>query len=174
VARSTFYTYFSSKRDLFMTVASAIMSAILTNINTSVDAIIERFGPGSPHGRDDEAIEQSLVDLMSEVFGLIRENHGMTRIFLNELVGIDREMTELFDEFEERLTDGFERLVRFGREIGFVSEVDTRRTADFIVGGLIHIGRKVSMGSWWSEIEDVSREFIHMHVFGLRQPDPAR
>ena len=166
VARSTFYVYFSSKRDIFDNIMGGIMEGMLATIESGVDLIVATYGgPGRP---GDAELVQSLVELLDQVFDYIDKNRGMTRIFLNDLVGIDEEMTRLFHEFQDKLTCDFERLIRFGLDIGFLRQVDQRRAAEFIVGGLIHVARNISSGIVTDDLDDVSREIVDMQLNGLR------
>ncbi len=167
VARATFYARFSSKRELFTAVVENMIEEILGEISQSVDLIIERVGNPDESPPDDELVELMLVELMSTIFRFIDRNMGMARVFLHELVGIDDEMTKLFYDFQERLTDQFARLIDYGQEIEYLRDTDGRLTADFIVGGLIHLARAFSAGMDRYDITDVSRQFVEIHLKGL-------
>ncbi len=171
VARSTFYVYFSSKREIFDNIMGGLMEGMLSTIEAGVDSIVETFGGSDSPG--DAALMGALVDLLNQVFGFIDMNRGMTRIFLNDLIGIDNDMTMLFHEFQDKLTGDFERLIHFGLDIGFLRQVDQRRAAEFIVGGLIHVARDISTGVIDSDIDEMSREIVDMQLNGLR-PAGAR
>ena len=173
VARSTFYVYFPNKRELFTCVVEGIMKDILLNLERGVSSIIERFDPSLAPAAGRAEVEQALVDLMAGVYHYMDENGGMTRVFLHELVGIDDEMTGFFHGFQEGVTDQFERLIRFGVERNLLREVNQRRAADFIVGGLIHLARKMSARIGEFEIEQVCREFVEMHLRGLYRLEAA-
>jgi len=173
VARSTFYVYFSNKRELFISVVTTIMQTVLGTIEAGVDSIMERFGgPAGDRPSDSELID-ALVDLMSEVFQFIDTNRGMTRMFFNDLVGIDEEMTNIFHEFQDRFTGDFERLMRFGVGIDFLRDVNQRRAAEFIVGGLIHTARNISAGIAEYNVQETSKEIVDMQLNGLLL-QPAR
>ena len=167
VARSTFYVYFSSKRELFDNVMGGIMESMLGTIESGVDSIVRTFGASDRP--DDDALIQSLVNLLCEVFHFIEANRGMTRIFFNDVVGIDEEMTMLFHEFQGKLTSDFERLIRFGQDIGFIRRVEAGRAAEFTVGGLIHVARNISSGIVDYEVDVMAREIVDMQLNGLRE-----
>lgn len=167
VARSTFYVYFTNKQALFIHVVKGLMVEILGNLETGIDAIIEKFDEGAPAGVEKAEIEDALVELMAGVFRYIDANKGMTRVFLHELVGIDKEMTSLFHGFQESVTDEFEKLMRFGVNAKLLREVNQRRAADIIVGGLIHLARNFSADIGDDNIDEVSREFVEIYLRGL-------
>ncbi len=167
VARATFYARFSNKRQLFTAVIEGMIEEILGEIGQSVDLIMERLGNPGETTPDDEMVELMLVELMTTVFRFIERNMGMARVFLHELVGIDREMTMLFYDFQEGLTDQFARLVEFGQEIRYLRETDRRLTADVIVGGLIHLARAFSAGVGDYDIKLVCHQFVELHLKGL-------
>lgn len=174
VARSTFYVYFSGKRELFKAVVTGMMNSIMEMIEAGVDEVIERFGSGdyeaAVSGGDtaNGELELALVALMTSVFRFIETNSGMTRMFFNDLLVIDEEMTSIFYDFMDRFTGDFERLVRFGVDIGFLREVNERRAAEFIVGGLIHLAQIISAGIVDYDVEVVSREIVDVQLHGLR------
>lgn len=171
VARSTFYVYFSSKREIFDNIMGGLMDGMLSTIEAGVDNIVATFGGKDSPG--DADLVDALVDLLGQVFHFIENNRGMTRIFLNDLVGIDEDMTMLFHEFQDKLTSDFARLIRFGLDIGFLRQVEARRAAEFIVGGLIHVARNISSGIAEYDIDEMSREIVDMQLNGLR-PAGAR
>lgn len=167
VSRSTFYVYFSGKRELFEMAMDDIISSLLETVASGIDSIIERFAGAKP---DEPALEQAVVDLLADVFTFIRENLGMSRVFLNEVVGIDEEMTARFHDFQEAVTDHFERLMRFGIGIGFLGkDVNARLAAEFIVAGLIHMARNISSGIGDYDIGEVSGEIVRMLLQGLKR-----
>lgn len=168
IARSTFYAYFSNKREIYNENVRMIIEGVVVTLQEGVDSIVERFDmPGPPTLENNLALERAIASLMTDVYTYLSSNAGMAQVFLNELVGIDEEMTAFFNEFERRLTDQFERLVRFGQKIDLVRELDQRRAAEFIVCGLIHLGWKVSAGQHEGEIEDICRQFVALHLRGL-------
>ncbi|MFH1150823.1 MAG: TetR/AcrR family transcriptional regulator [Actinomycetota bacterium] len=171
VARATFYARFSGKRELFTAVIQGMIDEVLSEITLSVDSIIERFGDTELGTPNDELVERLLVELMTTIFAFIERNRGMARVFLHELVGIDDEMTGLFYDFQDKLTDQFARLVAYGREIRYLRDTDSRLTADFIVGGLIHLARAFSAGVGDYDIDEVCRQFVELQLKGLMRAD---
>ncbi len=167
VARSTFYTYFANKREIYTETVRVTIDWVVEALTLGVDSIIARFDVPEGAWPQDVELENAIAALMSEVYKYLAENAGMAQIFLNELVGIDDEMTAFFLDFESRLTDQFERLVKFGTKIGLIRQLDERSAAEFIVCGLIHLGWKVSAGQHAGEIEDVSKRFVALHLRGL-------
>jgi AcrR family transcriptional regulator len=167
VARSTFYSYFSNKRELFITVVRQVMDEILQSVYDGITQIVKTVSLKPESGMPGE-MEQLLTSFMRSVFELIARNRGMTRIFFNELLGIDEEITSLFQEFQEKLTEMFEQLIDFGVEIGVVrSDVSRNHAAEFIIGGLLHLVRNFTSGLKEYNLDEISREFVGMQIYGL-------
>jgi AcrR family transcriptional regulator len=169
VARSTFYAYYSNKREIFNNIITNIVDIVLATVEAGIDTIVAKFGVPEDERPPDDDIAEALVDLMAQVFHFIDANKGMTKIFLNDLVVIDDDMTRLFHDFQDRFTGDFERLMRFGLDIGFLSGVDARRAAEFIVGGLVHTARNISAGRADYGLDELSREIVDMQLNGLRR-----
>ncbi len=164
VARSTFYAYFPNKLELFSEVMTGIMNEIIDTVETGIDSVIAGFGKGTV---SDERLIADIASMMSDVFHYIEKNKGMTKTFLHELVGIDASMTALFHDFQEGVTDHFERLILFGERTGFIRKVNERSTAEFVVGGLVHLGRNISAGVGSHDIDTMSRDFVELNMLGL-------
>ncbi|MHB8896633.1 MAG: TetR/AcrR family transcriptional regulator [Candidatus Geothermincolia bacterium] len=173
VARSTFYVYFSNKREIFMSLVTTLMGEMLDITKAGIDDMVESFNAPPDSRPTDDEIMQQLVEFLAEVFRFIETNRGLTRIFFNDLAAIDDEMTQLFRDFQAQLTNDFLRLIQVGMEIGFLRQVNQRRAAEFIVAGLIHLARNISAGIGDYDVDDVSREIVDMQINGLR-PVPAR
>lgn len=168
VARSTFYSYFTNKREIYTDTVRVVIKAIVDILKAGVDSIVECFDKAGPLEPEEAGeFEVAIARMMTEVYEYLSLNAGIAQMFLNELVGIDEEMTAFFNDFEEKLTDQFERLVRFGQKVGLVRELDQRRAAEFVVCGLIHLGWKVSAGQHTEEIEEVCTQFVAQHLRGL-------
>jgi AcrR family transcriptional regulator len=167
IARSTFYVYFPNKRELFINVVTDIMTNILEMIESGVSAITERFGVPEDERPPASELVVALVDLMGQVFAFIAANRGMTRMFFNDLVGIDEDMTRIFNEFQDRFTGDFERLMVFGSDINFLRDVNNRRAAEFIVGGLIHMARNISAEIGDYDVNEISAEIVDIQLNGL-------
>jgi AcrR family transcriptional regulator len=170
VARSTFYAYFPNKRELFLDVVAGIMSDILGTVEAGIDKLISDLEAALPEVPEDDLIEDELAKLMSDVFGFIDRNRGMANIFLHELVGADEEMSGLFREFQAKVTGHFARLIRFGTKIGVIRDLDQRQTADFIVGGLIHLARNISAGIKKYDTLRLARDFVDLQLRGVLVP----
>ena len=167
VARSTFYVYFSGKRDVFMDLCAGLMGEIRATTNAGIDRLVVKFSDGGAPP-DEEDILNSLTDFLAELFGFVETNRGLTRIFFNDFLVIDDETTGLFRDFQAQLTGEFEKLIEVGVRIGFLRRVNRRRAAEFIVAGLVHTARNISTGTSEYDVNEVSREIVDMQINGLR------
>ncbi len=167
VARSTFYVYFSGKRDVFMNLCGSLMDEIRKATNAGVERLVVEFSKaGAPPA--EKYVLESLSGFLAELFTFVETNRGVTRVFFNDFLVIDDETTGMFRAFQAQLTDEFEKLIEVGIRIGFLRQVSRRRAAEFIVAGLVHTARNISTGTSEYDVSEVSREIVDMQINGLR------
>ena len=167
VARSTFYVYFSGKRDVFMNLCGSLMDEIRKATNAGVERLVVEFSKaGAPPA--EKYVLESLSGFLAELFTFVETNRGVTRVFFNDFLVIDDETTGMFRAFQAQLTDEFEKLIEVGIRIGFLRQVSRRRAAEFIVAGLVHTARNISTGTSEFDVSEISREIVDMQINGLR------
>lgn len=167
VARSTFYVYFSGKRDVFMNLCGSLMEEIRQATNAGVERLVVEFSKGGAPP-DEKYVLESLSTFLAELFTFVETNRGVTRVFFNDFLVIDDETTGMFRAFQAQLTDEFEKLIEVGIRIGFLRQVSRRRAAEFIVAGLVHTARNISTGTSEFDVSEISREIVDMQINGLR------
>lgn len=167
VARATFYSNFSDKRDLFTAVATGITDDIVNRVVQGIDAIAGPDGTTEKRRLRVPEFEERLSELIDGIARYVRRNRGIARVFLHEMVGVDREMTRLFYEFQERLIDQFERLVDYGVHVGMFRETERRTAAEFIVSGHMYLARSFSAGVGSYDVEEMAHRFMDLQLKGL-------
>lgn len=167
VARSTFYSYFSSKRELFIDVVTGKTHEIVEIVRGGIDAIIAQFEDPEA-GRADEAMfEGPLAVLSTSVFDFVRKYRGVTKIFLHEMVGADQEFTRIYNDFQEQLIDEFQRLVECGIDTGVMRGPDSRTAAEFVVSGHMYLARSFSAGKDPFDAASAAHRFSDLQFRGL-------
>lgn len=166
VARSTFYAYFSSKRELFIYVVTARTNDIVEIVRIGVNSIIAQFELPAVHPMT-SLFEEPLALLSTEVFAFVRRNRGVAKVFLHEMVGADEEFSRIYNDFQEQLVDQFQRLIECGIKTGVMRKIDPRTAAEFIVSGHMYLARSFSAGRPSLNIETVAHQFSDLQFRGL-------
>ena len=167
VARATFYTYFADKREVFIEIATGRTAEIVQILTVGVDSVIEHYEALGDEELDQETFQAPLSDLVEAIFRFVRSNRGVTKIFLHEMVGADKEFASIFNDYQEALINQMERLIEYGVRRGVIKKSDCRNAAEFIVSGHMHLARSFSAGNGRYDVEDIARQFIEYQFNGL-------
>jgi AcrR family transcriptional regulator len=167
VARSTFYSYFSNKRELFIDVVTGKTHEIVEIVRGGIDAIIAQFDGPDAWPTDEAMFEGPLAILSTSVFEFVRKYRGVTKIFLHEMVGADKEFTRIYNDFQEQLVDQFQRLVECGIDTGVMRKTDPRTAAEFVVSGHMYLARSFSAGRDPFDAASAAHRFSDLQFRGL-------
>jgi len=137
VARGTFYNYFPSKRDIF----GQLLDTLFERVAASV-APIAVAAPAEMHAQ----IRTNLVALGRT----LDDNQAMTRMLLEQAVGLDAEATGQLRGFYARILDRIEKAVVAGQRMGLVRAGDPPTLAMCLLG--------------------LVKEPVFQRVIGTRQP----
>ena len=167
VARATFYSYFSDKRELFLEIVSGRTTEIVRILTVGIDSIIEQFEAEGAATPDPAVLQVVLSDLVEGIFRYVRRNRGITNIFLHQMIGTDRGFTRIFNDYQEALIEQGVRLVEYGIRIGAMKETDSRVAAEFFISGHMYLARSFSASSGSYDVEEMSRQFTEYQLRGL-------
>ncbi len=134
IARGTFYLYFASKREVFET----LLDEFLDLLRARVHRIDETVGL--------EGIHSQLRDNVTRVLDAFAENPELSRIILNEAVGLDKGFDDKLSEFYQGLLDLIEQSLILGQDLGIVRPLDTRVIAAAILGSVKEVVQRVLHG----------------------------
>ncbi len=134
IARGTFYLYFASKREVFET----LLDEFLNLLRDRVHRIDETVGL--------EGIQVQLRDNVTRVLDAFAENPELSRIILNEAVGLDKGFDEKLSAFYQGLLDLIEQSLTLGQDLGIVRPLDTRVIAAAILGSVKEVVQRVLHG----------------------------
>lgn len=134
IARGTFYLYFASKREVFET----LLDEFLDLLRGRVHRIDETVGL--------EGIQIQLRDNVTRVLDAFAENPELSRIILNEAVGLDKGFDDKLSEFYQGLLDLIEQSLTLGQDLGIVRPLDTRVIAAAILGSVKEVVQRVLHG----------------------------
>lgn len=167
VARSTFYSYFSNKRELFIDVLTGKTNDIVETVREGIDAIVAQFDDPAVDPAGEAMFEGPLAMLSTRVFDFVRKYRGVARVFLHELVGADQEFTCIYNDFQEQLIDQFQRLIECGIDKGVMRRMDSRTAAEFVVSGHMYLARSFSAGRDAFDAAAAAHKFSDLQFRGL-------
>lgn len=173
VARATFYAYFADKRGLFIEIATGRTAEIVQILTLGVDSVIEQYEAQGAEALDQETFQAPLSDLVEAIFRFVRSNRGVTKIFLHEMVGADKEFTRIFNDYQEALIKQMERLIDYGVRLGVMKQTDCRKAAEFIISGHMHLARSFSASGGRYDVEAIARQFIDYQFNGLLEKNDS-
>lgn len=134
IARGTFYLYFESKRQVFET----LLDEFLDLLRSRVYRIDETLGL--------DGIQAQLRENVTGVLDAFAENPELSRIILNEAVGLDKGFDDKLSEFYQSLLDLIEQSLILGQSMGIVRPLDTRVIAASILGSVKEVVQRVLHG----------------------------
>lgn len=134
VARGTFYLYFQSKRHVFET----LLDEFLEILRNRVLRIDETAGI--------EGVKTQLRENVTRVLDAFAENPELSRIILNEAVGLDKGFDDKLSAFYQGLLDLISHSLKLGQEMGIIRPLDTRVIAASILGSVKEVVQRVLHG----------------------------
>lgn len=134
VARGTFYLYFQSKRHVFET----LLDEFLEILRSRVLRIDETAGI--------EGVKTQLRENVTRVLDAFAENPELSRIILNEAVGLDKGFDDKLSAFYQGLLDLISHSLNLGQEMGIIRPLDTRVIAASILGSVKEVVQRVLHG----------------------------
>jgi len=157
VARGTFYLYFESKRAVF----EALLDEFLSLLTTKVHRVDETSG-----------IEEIRAQLRANVMGVLgafADNPELSRLVLNEAVGLDKGFDEKLAEFYDGLMDLIETSLTLGQQMGLVRQLDTRVIAACILGAVKEVVIRILHGrvERIPRLDHIVNEVLNYHLRAL-------
>ena len=157
IARGTFYLYFESKRKIFET----LLDEFLEMLNLRIRRVDETVGLDGIRAQ----VRQNVMDVLAA----FAENPELTRIILNEAVGLDKGFDEKLSQFYGELMDLIDRSLQLGIAIGILHPWDTRIIAATILGSIKEVVQQLLRGrvAMRPEMERMVDELIGYHLRAL-------
>ncbi len=156
VARGTFYQHFSGKQGVF--------EALVGDFLDALGAALVRIDVASP--------TPPTVQLMANIdriLTLVYGNADLTRIFLHEAAGLDRELDDKLAEFDDRVLDMMTRSLKTGVDLGIVRPGPLHLRAVFVLGAFKEAIRKELLGEGHEPLPraELARHIMDFFLRGL-------
>jgi len=147
VARGTFYLYFEGKREIFR----ALMEELFEKVTSQIQSL--------PHDAI-EKIPSQLLGNITRITDLLFAQPLLTRLLVNEAVGLDDEQDDQLRDFYRQILDYIHRGLTQGQEMGFVREGNIEVMALCLLGSLKEIFYQSLLGTEAIQKQDVVHELF--------------
>jgi len=130
VARATFYSYFDSKKDLFVELIDKILQTLyeimakeLTNLPANLDEL-----------------QENTRKAVAGMFEFFRDNLEFAAIYIQEVMGMNPEIDYRVVEWQQKVAELMKVILETGIENGMFRPVDVDIVSNLIAGAPQHLG----------------------------------
>ncbi len=157
VARATFYSYFDSKKELFVELVDGILNNMyeivakeLSDIPTNLDELKEKAS-----------------NTIKELYKFYSENWEFSAIYIKEVMGMNPEIDYRIVEWQQRITELVKTLLNKGVEKGIFRRMDVDIVATVVAGIPQHVGLQLFMLSQDLDIPRIAEAVTDYLIYGL-------
>ncbi len=157
VARATFYSYFDSKKDLFVELVDSILNSMFEIVAKELGDIPSTI---------DELKEKTKNTLLA-VYSYFSENWEFSAIYIKEVMGMNPEIDLRIVEWQQRMSEMVKLLLNRGIEKGMFRPVDIDIVAPLVAGVPQHLGLQLFMLSENLDLPRVADAVTDYLIYGL-------
>jgi AcrR family transcriptional regulator len=161
VARATFYSYFDSKKDLFVELIDGILN--------SMYEIMSRQMEGQPTSVD--GVIESAKEAVLELYEFFRDNLDFSAIYIQEVMGMNPEIDLRIVEWQNRTATFLSGIIQKGIEKGLFREVEVDVIGRLIAGAVQHLGLTLFLYTEEIDIPRVAESVADYLINGLAARD---
>ncbi len=161
VARGTFYQHFRGKRAVFDSLLEGFVDRLAGGI-VRVD-VTSRVPAG-----------EQLRSNVERIMDLLWDNADLTRILLREAKGVDADLMERIEDFDDRVLAMIEGSLRTGLDLGIVRPGPVRPRAVFVLGAIKEgVEHALLRGDPALDRESLGRHVLAFVLTGVLTPSAA-
>ena len=157
VARATFYSYFDSKKDLFVELIDTIL-------NTMFEIAAREFAE-MPNSL--EELKDKTRNAIMQLYNFFRENLEFSAIYIQEVMGMNPEIDYRIVEWQERVSELVKMLLNRGIEMGIFRPLDVEVVAGIVAGAPQHLGIHLFLYRKEVDIPRVAEAVADYLLYGL-------
>ncbi|MBC7253203.1 MAG: TetR/AcrR family transcriptional regulator [Actinobacteria bacterium] len=157
VARATFYSYFDSKKDLFV----ELVDGILNNMEDIVKRNLEDMPTDLKELK--ERTKRTILDL----FEYFSQNLEFASIYIQEVMGMNPEIDARVIDWQRRMAELIGQLIQRGVDQGLFRKVDPYVIGNLISGATQHLGLNMFMFNQRLDPEKAADAIADYLIFGL-------
>lgn len=157
VARATFYSYFDSKKDLFVELVDGIL-------NTMFEIAARELG--DIPSTIDELKEKTRNTLLA-LYRYFSENWEFSAIYIKEVMGMNPEIDYRIVEWQQRMAEMVKVLLTRGVKKGIFRSIDADIVAPLVAGVPQHLGLQLFMIGKNVDIPRIADAVTDYLIYGL-------
>jgi AcrR family transcriptional regulator len=161
VARATFYSYFDSKKDLFVELVDSILNTMYEILRRNME------GQPTTLEEDKEATKNAVI----EVYEFFRDNLDFASIYIQEVMGMNPEIDLRIIEWQKKVTDLLKSVIDRGMDKGLFRHIDSEVVAGLISGAPQQLGLTLFLYTGEIDIPRVADAVADFFVYGLATRD---
>jgi AcrR family transcriptional regulator len=157
VARATFYSYFDSKKDLFVELIDALLS-------TMSQIVIKEIGEMPDTLEELKVKAYNALVALYEYFG---DNLEFSNIYIQEVMGMNPEIDLKVVEWQKGISEVLKILLIRGTEKGMFRPMDYDVVSNLIAGAPQHLGLFLFLYSEDVDIPRVATAVAEYLIYGI-------
>lgn len=157
VARATFYSYFDSKRDLFV--------ELVDNITNTLYEIAQRNMEDMPGNLQE--LKERTANTIKELYQFFDQNLEFASIYIQEVMGMNPEIDNRVTAWQRRLAELISGLIRRGMDMGMFRRVEADTIGNLISGAIQHMGLNLFATRETVDIPSTADTIADYLIYGL-------
>ena len=157
VARATFYSYFDSKKDLFVELVDSIL-------NTMFEIVAKELGD-IPSTIDE--LKEKTTNTLLALYRFFSENWEFSAIYVKEVMGMNPEIDYRIVEWQQRVAEMVKILLTRGIEKGIFRPMDVDIVCTVVAGVPQHLGLQLFMVGENLDLPRVADAVSDYMIYGL-------
>jgi AcrR family transcriptional regulator len=157
VARATFYSYFDSKKDLFVELVDSILNSMFEITARELGEIPSTI----------EELKEKTKNTILELYKFFSENWEFSAIYIKEVMGMNPEIDFRIVEWQQRVAEMVKILLNRGIEKGMFRPMDVDIVATLVAGAPQHLGLQLFMFNQNVDIPRVADAVTDYLIYGL-------
>lgn len=157
VARATFYSYFDSKKDLFLELVDTILNSMFE--------IAAGELADMPNTLDE--LREKTKNAFIRLYEFFSENLEFSAIYIQEVMGMNPEIDYRIVEWQQRVDDLVKMLINRGIEMGMFRPMDVEVVATMVAGAPQHLGLHLFLYKKEVDVPRVAEAIADFLIYGL-------
>jgi AcrR family transcriptional regulator len=157
VARATFYSYFDSKKDLFVELVDTIL-------NSMFEVAVKELAD-MPNSLDE--LKKKTKNMMIELYNFFNENLEFAAIYIQEVMGMNPEIDYRVIEWQQRVSELVKILLNRGIEMGIFRPLDVDIVSTIVAGAPQHLGIHLFIYTENVDIPRVAEAVADYMIYGI-------
>jgi len=157
VARATFYSYFDSKKDLFVELIDGILNSMFEVVANELADMPDNL----------DELQSKTRNAVTQLYEFFRDNLEFSAIYIQEVMGMNPEIDYRIVEWQKRVSDLVKILLQKGIDMGMFRPMDLDVVASLVAGAPQHLGLQLFLYSEAVDIPRVANAVAEYLIYGI-------